>query len=123
MGKGAIYVFFILVVIAVIIAIAIGVTRLITHLVKQHFENELENKRLTTPWISYLTVNKSGAVTIGVRRSAMVNDKFHIFEGPIVLHELAADHHPIDVQLKVQDAKDRASLYNTLAAEKEANER
>lgn len=119
MAKGAIYVVLAVLVIAAAAALIIWLTKVARDAVEQHRQRELASKRLTAGWTSYLNVGKDGAFTIGVRRAAVIDERFHVFEGPIVMHELAADHDPIDVQLKAGEANDRASLYNTLREKEE----
>lgn len=122
MGKGAIYIVLAVILIAAITLLVMWLSDVAKkHAVKQKLQN-LEHARLTEPWSRYLTVNKTGAITIGVRRAATIDETLQVFEGPIVMYELAADHDPIDVQLKVQEARDRAALYNhALRADREAS--
>jgi hypothetical protein len=117
MGKGFIYVLLALIAIAVVASIVWGIMLLGIRLMQTRREARYAHLLRTTGWESYCDVAKSGAITIGVQRSAVIAGEVRVFEGPLKMFDLPADHDPVDVQVKWNVARDRASLYNALRDE------
>lgn len=110
MEKGGIYVLLLTLGIFVAVAVAYGLLRLVVWSVAEWKRRHLEKLDRATPWTFFMQVSKGGDCVIGVRRSVLGHPPF---EGPIDMFHVAADHDPIDLQVKINEAKDRAALYNS----------
>jgi hypothetical protein len=109
MGKADIYVFLIIVAIAAVIAAGYGATRLWRRLLIAAHERRRKELDRTTPWSEYLQIDQRGAYTIGIRRW---HEDYKPFEGPIEMFHLPADTTQLDLELKFNEAKDRATFMN-----------
>lgn len=112
MGKAFIYVFLVIVLVVVVIAVGWGLTRLAQRGITAAQERHRCALDAATPWSSYLIVGPTGEYLIGVHRCAIDDDAHLVFEGPHQMYTLPADHDPLDVEVKVGEAEDRAGAYN-----------
>lgn len=109
MEKGGIYVLLLILGVVALLAAGYGLLRLGRWLLAAGQRRHLEKLDRGTPWTFFMQVSKGGDCVIGVRRSVLGHPPF---EGPIEMFRVAADHDPIDLQVKINEAKDRAALYN-----------
>ena len=58
-----------------------------------------------------------GSYNIGVERVGRSGNERRVFDGQIQVCELPADQHSLDVELKVNEARDRATTYNAARTE------
>lgn len=101
--------FLIVLSVLILIAISYGLVRLFENVAAAAHERNRKELEQTTPWSHYLKIGQQGEYVIGVQRWVEGNPPF---EGPIELCRLSVDHDLLDVNVKVNEAKDRAALLN-----------
>lgn len=102
MGRASVFVFLI-----VVLVTCYGVAKLIQTLVRDARERHTAMLLRTTPWRQYLDVGERGEFIIGVQREA---------EGrtfaKLEMARYPAEHDALDIKLKINEAMDRATIYN-----------
>jgi hypothetical protein len=116
MGKADIYVFLILVAVALVVVAGWGIYRVCQQWEVEHRRKRIAELDAATGWTHYCRVGRDGGYSIGVERVAYYGDERRVFNLPIQICELPADHDPLDVELRVNVARDRASVYNASRA-------
>jgi hypothetical protein len=109
MGKADIYVFLIILAVIALIAGFYGLVRLFENMAAAAHERRRSELERTTPWSHYLKVGQQGEYVIGVQRWVQ---GFKPFEGPVEICRLPHDRDLVDVNTRVNEAKDRANLLN-----------
>lgn len=102
MGRASVFVFLI-----VVLLVVAGLVKLIQTLVRDNHDRHIAMLLRTTPWSQFLEVGEQGEFIIGVHREA----EGHTF-AKLEMGRYPAEHDALDVKIKINEAMDRATIYN-----------